>query len=247
MRRADSFEKTLMLGKIVGRRRGRQRKRWLGGITDLMDMGLGGLLELVMDTEAWRAAIHGVTKSQRRLSDWTELNWWVIKKANRIFLKHFWVQNLFPIKHKDNCIYWKTEHEHSHIKFWIQLQGNKHIDDTKNRSSCNKCLNLCTPWNSPGQNIVMGSLSFLQGIFLTQGLNPGLPHCRQILYQLSHQGIPIGVHINLFHIKYFHQGRLCGWIRTWRNGRWENKNWDSFCNFGEILEEFYISKARRFD
>ena len=69
MRRADSFEKTLMLGKIVGRRRGRQRKRWLGGIIDSMDMGLGGLLELVMDTEAWRAAIHGVTKSQTRLSD----------------------------------------------------------------------------------------------------------------------------------------------------------------------------------
>ena len=70
MRRADSFEKTLMLGKIEGRRRrGRQRMRWLDGITDLMDMGLGRLQGLVLNREAWRAAAHGVTKSQTRLSN----------------------------------------------------------------------------------------------------------------------------------------------------------------------------------
>ena len=148
MRRADSLEKTLMLGKIEGRRRrGRQRMRWLDGITDSMDMSLSKLWQLVIDREAWHGAVHGVAKSQTQLSDWTELKAGVSTKKLVSRLKYIWGRMRVStfLRHplvNGNCISFLEVNTNC----YTPLQNIILISQTESAQICEKRLYWCLIW-----------------------------------------------------------------------------------------------------
>ena len=151
MQRVDSLEKTLMPVGIGGRRRrGQQRMRWLDGITDLMDMSLSELQGFVMDREAWRAAIHGVTKSQTRLSNWTELNE-TVRFQTHAEGQWYGFQSIPKIVHDQDRLRWLSAHKYqlpltvssTKVRGWVS----KHVHARKLSVKWENSLTLHTVWH----------------------------------------------------------------------------------------------------
>ena len=170
MWRTDSLEKMLNLGKVEARRRrGWQRIRWLDGVTNSMDMSLSKLQEMVKDRKSLFAAVHGITKSQTRLSNWTTtMNFYIYQYKKRMELYDIKVyQTLF--------VAWKEKVKSlSHVRLFETPWT------VANQSPPSRVFSMPEYWG--------GFHFLLQRIFPTQGSKPGLPHWRQMLYRLSHQG-----------------------------------------------------------